>query len=278
MFKNVLVLTDHFTRYAMACTAGIQRAKAVTHILYEWLMAVFGMPTNLMGDHGVNSTSPLVEELTSAFGIQKCGTTVYHTQCNGQVERSHQTLFRMIRRLAADYKAQWEHHLPKLTWAYNSTRSAIMGYSPHYLIFGDILDSLWIFSTIGTDMHHRWVPAYVEEVQKWFKVAHTEGVECCWSPSRSASNAPPCSPEILDHVTWSNPDSRMLEYMIWSVHDGILTLLPMQKLVSSESYTQVTRHLATKPFWGLQVCCHVRISAQFDELSPPKLQSVVWKF
>ena len=35
-----------------------------------------------------------------------------------------------------------------------------------------------------------------------------------------------------------------------------------------ESYNQVTRHLAAKVFRGLQVCCLLRTSAQFDE--PPQ--------
>ena len=94
------------------------------------------MPAKLLSDRGVNFTSALVEELCSAFGIQKCRTTAYHAQCNGQVERFHQTLFRMIRKLSVDKKAHWELHLPELLQAYNSTRSAVMGYSPHYLMFG----------------------------------------------------------------------------------------------------------------------------------------------
>ena len=42
----------------------------------------------------------------------------------------------MIDRLSQDEKANWPKHLPELIQAYNGTRSAIMGYSPHYLLFG----------------------------------------------------------------------------------------------------------------------------------------------
>ena len=79
------------------------------------------MPAKLLSDQGVNFTSALVEELCSAFGIKKCRTTEYHMQCNGHVERFHQTLFRMIGKLAMDKKAQGEQHLPQLLQAYNST-------------------------------------------------------------------------------------------------------------------------------------------------------------
>ena len=45
-------------------------------------------------------------------------------------------VIKMIRRLSQDEKANWPKHLPELIQAYNGTRSAIMGYSPHYLLFG----------------------------------------------------------------------------------------------------------------------------------------------
>ena len=174
--KNVLVLTDHFTRYAMAFITKDQKAKTITHILYDWFTTVFGMPTKFLSDRGANFTSALVEELCSAFGIQKCRTTTYHAQCNGQVERFHQTLFQIIGKLATDKKAHLEHHLSKLTQAYNSTRSVVMGYSPHYLMFGrwPRLPVDFFFPTIGMDTCCRQVPAYIEEVQKHFKEAHTE--------------------------------------------------------------------------------------------------------
>ena len=105
------------------------------HTLYEQFISVFEAPAKLLSDHGTNFTSALVEELCSAFGIQKCRTTAYHAQCNGQMERFHQMLFQMIGKLATDKKTQWEQHLPELLQAYNSTRSAVMWYSPHYLMF-----------------------------------------------------------------------------------------------------------------------------------------------
>ena len=134
--KNVLVITDHFTRYSMAFVTKDQKPKTIARILYEWFISIFGAPAKLLSDRGTNFTSALVEELCSAFGIQKCRTTAHHAQCNGQVERFHQTLFRMIGKLYSDKKAQWELHLPELLQAYNSIQSAVMGYSPHYLMFG----------------------------------------------------------------------------------------------------------------------------------------------
>ena len=136
MVKSVLMMTDHFTRYALVVVMKDQTAKTVVKVLYKCFIAVFGVPAKLLSDRGVNSTSALVEELCAALGIQKCRTTAYQAQCNGQVEHFHQTLFHMIGKLVHDKKTQWEQYLPELLQAYNSTWSMVTSYSLHYLMFG----------------------------------------------------------------------------------------------------------------------------------------------
>ena len=126
--KNILVITDHFTRYALVVVAKDQTTKTIAKLFYKCFIAVFGVPTKLLNDRGANFTSALVEELCAAFGIQKCQTTAYHAQCNGQVERFHQMLFHMIGKLVHDKKAQWEQHLLELLQAYNSTWSAVTNF------------------------------------------------------------------------------------------------------------------------------------------------------
>ena len=71
MVKNVLVMTDHFMRYALAVVTKDQMAKTVAKVFYECFIAIFGAPTKLLSDSGANFMSALVEELCSAFGIQK---------------------------------------------------------------------------------------------------------------------------------------------------------------------------------------------------------------
>ena len=130
----------------------------------------------LLSDRGANLTSALVEELCATLGIQKCRTTSYHTQCNGQVECFHQMLFCMTGKLAHNKKAQWEQHLLKLLQAYNSTRSVVTCYSPHYLMFWRCprLPVDYYFPTVSAFECSHHVPAYVMEVRRCFKEAYAE--------------------------------------------------------------------------------------------------------
>ena len=177
MVKNVLVMTDHFTRYALAVVMKDQMAKTVVKVFYQCFIAVFGAPTKLLSVREANFTSALVEELCSAFGIQKCRTTAYHAQCNGQVEHFHQTLFCMIGKLSCNKKAQWGQHLLELLQAYNSTQSVVTGYSPYYLMFGrhPFLPVDYYSLMVSAYEHSRHMPAYVTEVRRCFKEAYTEG-------------------------------------------------------------------------------------------------------
>ena len=174
--KSVLVMTDHFTRYALAVVTKDQMAKTVAKVFYKHFIAVFGAPAKLLSDRGANFMSALVEELCCAFGIQKCRTMAYHAQYNGQVEHFHQTLFRMIGKLLREKKAQWEQHLPELLQAYNITRSAVTGYSPHYLMFGKrlCLPVDYYFPMVSAYKHSCCMPACVTEVRRCFKEAYTE--------------------------------------------------------------------------------------------------------
>ena len=60
MVKIVLVMADHFMRYALAVMTKDQTAKTVARVFYEHFIAVFGAPAKLLSDRGVNFMSVLV--------------------------------------------------------------------------------------------------------------------------------------------------------------------------------------------------------------------------
>ena len=62
-------------------------------------------------------------------------------------------IMHMIGKLGEDKKANWPSHLAEIAHAYNATQSAVTGYSPHYLMFGQQPRLLvnFIFPTVGSN-------------------------------------------------------------------------------------------------------------------------------
>ena len=134
--ENVLVITDHFTRYALAYPSKIQTAQATARILWDNFICHYGFPEKFISDQGRNFESDLIKELCKIAGVKKVHTTPYHPQGNGQCERFNSTLCNMLGTLSEEEKSDWKSHLGCMTHAYNCTKHASTTYSPYYLMFG----------------------------------------------------------------------------------------------------------------------------------------------
>ena len=134
--ENVLVITDHFTRYALAYPSKTQTAQATARILWDNFICHYGFPEKFISDQGRNFESDLIKELYKIVGMKKLHTTPYHPQGNGQCERFNSTLCNMLGTLSEEEKSDWKSYLGCMTHAYNCTKHASTTYSPYYLMFG----------------------------------------------------------------------------------------------------------------------------------------------
>ena len=97
--ENVLVITDHFTRYALAYPSKTQTAQATARILWDYFICHYGFPEKIISDQGRNFESDLMCKIA---GVQKLHTTPYHPQGNGQCERFNSTLCNMLGTLSEE--------------------------------------------------------------------------------------------------------------------------------------------------------------------------------
>jgi transposase InsO family protein len=134
--QQVLVVTDHFTRYARAFPVPNLSARTTARVLARDYFMVHGVPARILTDQGKSFTSKLVKELCAALNVQLLRTSPYHPQTNGQVERFNRTLINMLGTLETDKKDGWPDYLNALTHAYNCTRTQVTGYSPYFLMYG----------------------------------------------------------------------------------------------------------------------------------------------
>lgn len=135
-YENILVITDHFSRYAQAIPTRNQTAQTTARVLFDNFFVHYGFPTVLHSDKGANFESKIIKNLCRITGMKKSRTTPYHPMGNGMVERFNQTLLNMLGTLTDIQKADWKAHVPTLTHAYNAAIHESTGYSPYYLMFG----------------------------------------------------------------------------------------------------------------------------------------------
>ena len=129
----ILVVADYFTRYVEAYAIPNQEAVTVVNKLVEEFFFRFSPPDQLHSDQGRNFESAIITEVCKLLGVRKSGTTPYHPQSDGLVERFNRTLLDMLATAVSDHPFEWEHHL---RLAYNTSIHPTTGYSPFSLMFG----------------------------------------------------------------------------------------------------------------------------------------------
>ena len=134
--ENVLIITDHFTRYAQAFPSKSQTALATAKLLWNNFILHYGFPEKIITDQGRNFESELIENLCQVAGVKKLHTSPYHPQNNGQCEHFNSTLLNMLGTLTPEQKKDWKNHVSAMVHAYNCTKNAATGFSPYYLLFG----------------------------------------------------------------------------------------------------------------------------------------------
>ena len=124
---HMLIITDHFTRYAQAVVASSQTAKCTTQALWDWFVVNCGLPESIVSDQGQNFKSYLISELCKLTKVWKLHTIPYHPQTNGQCEQFNHTLIDMLGTLPPNKKSSWWDMVPMLVHVYSCTRSTVPG-------------------------------------------------------------------------------------------------------------------------------------------------------
>ena len=135
-YGHILIITDHFTRYAWGIPTRNQTAKTTAEALYNQFILHYGFPKRLHSDQGANFEGKLIRELCKISGIEKSRTTPYHPMGNGMCERFNRTILSMLGTLKPDEKLDWKKYVSPMIHAYNCTKHNSTSFSPFFLMFG----------------------------------------------------------------------------------------------------------------------------------------------
>ena len=135
-YQNILVLTDHFTKFALAIPTKDQTAKTTAKALFNEFIVHYGIPQKFHSDQGTCFESGLMKELCALAGIFKSRTSPFRPSGNGLCERMNKTVLSMLSTLAPEQKSDWKTHLGSLIHSYNCTRHESTKVTPFELMFG----------------------------------------------------------------------------------------------------------------------------------------------
>ena len=101
---NIMVITDHFTRYAQAYVTSKQTAVVVARTLWENFLVRYGWPERILTDQGKSFENNLFRELCSLAKVKNLCTSPYHPETNGQCKHFNATLISMLGMLPSHAK------------------------------------------------------------------------------------------------------------------------------------------------------------------------------
>lgn len=104
--KDILAITDHFTKFAVAIPTANQKARTVAKCLWDNFIVHYRFPERLLSDRGPDFESRMIKELCQVANIHKVRTTPYNPRGN-PVERFNRTLLNMLGTLTNPEKPRW---------------------------------------------------------------------------------------------------------------------------------------------------------------------------
>ena len=74
--------------------------------------------------------------MQGALGTKLSLSTTYHSQTDGQSERTIQTLEDMLRAYVMDFGGSWDQHLTLVEFAYNNSYHSSIQMAPYEALYG----------------------------------------------------------------------------------------------------------------------------------------------
>ena len=134
----ILLFTDRFSRRAdmFAVTAAEFTAEGTANILVNRFIPLWGCPSTLLSDNGLQFCAQLALAVYKLLGVHKLTTSAYHPSGNGGVERVNHTMAQMLAMVCNEHQNDWDAHLPHVEYAYNNSVNAATGLAPNEVHIG----------------------------------------------------------------------------------------------------------------------------------------------
>ncbi|WVZ71149.1 hypothetical protein U9M48_019769, partial [Paspalum notatum var. saurae] len=136
-YNSIWVVVDRLTKVAHFIPVNTTYSGAKLAELYiSRIVCLHGVPKRIISDRGSQFTSRFWEQLHDSLDIKLRFSTAYHSQIDGQTERTNQILEDMLRVCAIQYGTSWDKCLPYAKFFYNNSYQANLKKSPFEALYG----------------------------------------------------------------------------------------------------------------------------------------------
>ena len=96
-------------------------------------------PLELVSDRGTHFLNDVICDITTKYLINHRKTTPYNPKANGLTERANRIIGKVLNKLVAAHKIDWDLKLPSAVHAYNTSEKRTTGRNPYFLVFRQVV-------------------------------------------------------------------------------------------------------------------------------------------
>ena len=134
--RYIILATDYATKWVEARATRKNDAETSAKFIFERIMMRFGHPLELVSDRGTHFLNEVVADLTGRYNVKHRKTTPYNPKANGLTERANGIVCKILTKVVAAHKTDWDQKLCSAVYAYNTAFKSTTGKSPYFLVFG----------------------------------------------------------------------------------------------------------------------------------------------
>lgn len=134
-YLYVLVVTDYFSKFPLFFPLRTATAMSVSKQIEDNVFMLFGVPTSIIVDNGVQFRSREFTKLMATYKVHIRYTANYHPQAN-PTERVNRVLKTMLSSFIEDNQRSWDTLLAKVACAIRSSKHETTSNSPYFVNFG----------------------------------------------------------------------------------------------------------------------------------------------
>ncbi|KAF7152527.1 hypothetical protein RHSIM_Rhsim01G0085000 [Rhododendron simsii] len=134
--EYVIVATDYFTKWTEAIPLKSVAQKQVIDFIDEYIFCRFGIPETITVDQTSVFNGQEVMAYVNSYGVKILNSSPYYAQANGQVESTNKIIKNILSKMITDNPREWHDLLPKVLWAYRTSKRDSTRATPYELVYG----------------------------------------------------------------------------------------------------------------------------------------------